>query len=314
MGFFLLLLQVFLCSIAQLAGHESLLIIGGSYPDGSEMNEVEVWSPSPECAINIKTCPVSGHPGVAFLDGNLYACGGLDTGNVTSMNTCYVYNIDDDEWREGPALKFTETPTSSSPAVQLWLATVGMTVTAVWRQNIGSMVYISTLVNNEWSEPIAVDGARCDLLMNIVALDEKHVALLDISPFDLPFHQYVEVINVETATRVTDVYMEWECLNAFLYNGQFTCLKREDSVSELWSLTFDEDFGDPTWSLVYDLPDDIFDTNGNMFYSQLTMVEGMLTAARPKEAAIFYLEEDQWRTDELEPREGSAFVVLPCNM
>ena len=60
------------------------MIIGGTigWPDGAEISEVEVWSPSLECGINIKDPPVTfpDYPAVSFFGENLYVCGGQSPG------------------------------------------------------------------------------------------------------------------------------------------------------------------------------------------------------------------------------------------
>ena len=46
MGNLFLFLQVTLFLATTSAAHEALVIIGGTYPDGSDLTEVEVWSPT----------------------------------------------------------------------------------------------------------------------------------------------------------------------------------------------------------------------------------------------------------------------------
>ena len=54
----ILLLFLSLFTMASSDAQEASVIIGGTYPDGSPVTEVEVWSPSTECSINIKDTPV----------------------------------------------------------------------------------------------------------------------------------------------------------------------------------------------------------------------------------------------------------------
>jgi len=327
----LLFLQVALLCISESAGHEALVIIGGIYPDGSEVTEVEVWSPSPECGINFKDPPITFEDlqfgsAVAFLDGNLFVCGGQGAVyppiqyNITLMNRCYVYSMADNEWSEGPNLKFFLT-SQPSINIQLWLATVGDTVVAVFRQDEYWGCYMSTLIDNEWSEPVPLDNFLGGRIFSMVALDENHFALLTISLPDFPQRQFIEIINVKTASRVTEVWNYGECLNGFLYNDQYSCSMfihiHEDGSytheSEVWSLTFQEDFSDPAWSVAYDLPDEIWN-DLSVWYNRMAVVDGMLTAAWPDAAIINYLDGDQWKTAALDiPRENSAVVVVPCN-
>jgi len=322
MGVVMLLLPVFLFSCLVVDAQESLLIFGGNYPDdgypddpGPETNKTEVWSPIGDCSIKIGDNPYSfqSQPGAAFLDDKFYVCGG----NGDDMNNCYTYNVVTGVWSQGPDLKFVAHPYPYRN--ELMLARVGSSIVAVFRQVGSSLpVMMSTLQDTEWSEPIPLGVFSGDQLWNMFALDEKHFALLIVSPFDIPYHQYVEIVDVETGTHVAEHATETECLNAFLYNDKFTCMKRGDGafgVSELWYITFDEDFGEPTWSLAYDLPDDIFDINYRVFYSNMMVLDGMLTSVWEKEALVAYLVGDEWILEDLEtPRNQANMVIAPCNI
>jgi len=309
--------------MATAAAHEAAVILGGNYPDGSGVMEVEVWSPSPECGINIKDIPVPfshlylSSP-FAFFDGNLYACGDQSgTYNITIHNRCYVYNLADNEWSEGPTMKFTRNPGD------LWLTTVGNYLVAVGKCYLvgkGFTRYMSILKDNEWSEPVPLDNFLGEAIFSMVALDENHFALLMISQADVPQRQFIEIINVETASRVTEVWNYGECLNAFLYNDQYSCSMwihiHEDGSytyeSEVWSLTFQEDFSNPTWNTAYDLPDEIWN-DVSAYYCRMAVVDGMLTGVWPDGGVVNYLDGDQWKTETLEIiRERSRVIVVPC--
>ena len=136
--------------------------------------------------------------------------------NLTLMNTCYVYNMADNEWSEGPTLKFIEYP-SSSIWIELWLATVGNSLVAVFKQNMWYTIYMSILIDNEWSEPIAVDPNPGEQIFSMVAIDEKHFALLQATLHS--GSESVEIINVETGSVIVNVPMDVMCFHGFLYNG-----------------------------------------------------------------------------------------------
>jgi len=321
----MLVLPVFLLSLLVVDAQDSLLIFGGNYPDdwspddpGPEINKTEVWSPFGDCSIKIGDNPYSFEwpPGAAFLDDKFYVCGGHGREPTEDMNKCYTYNVVTGVWSQGPSMKFSATsyPTGN----ELMLATVGSSIVAVFRQSAGMMMMMSTLQDTEWSEPIALGAFSGNELWNMFALDEKHFALLIISKFDIPYHQYVEIVDVETGTHIAEYATETECLNAFLYNEKFTCMKRGDGVfgvSELWYITFNEDFGEPTWSLAYDLPDYIFNINYRVFYSNMMVLDGMLTSVWEKEALVAYLVGDEWVLEDLEtPRNKANMVVAPCNI
>jgi len=306
------------------------VIIGGIYPDASETTEVEVWSPYPECGISINDTPIPFHDlqfgtSVAFLDGSLYVCGGQSghnqwAENITLSNSCYVYSMADNEWSEGPTLKFFLTP-QSSYQIQLWLATVGNSLVAVFKQSDPFVPYMSTLIDNEWSDPVPLDNFLGKRITSMVALDENHFALQTIDPLNTPSRQFIDIIDVETASRVAEIWNYGSCYNGFLYNHQYSCSLsthvHEDGSSthesEVWSITFQEDFGDPIWSVAYDLPDEIW--HNNMAYSdRMAVVDEMLTAVWPSLGVVNYLAGDLWKTEALEiPRRNSAVVVVPCH-
>ena len=60
------------------ASQDAVALFGGAYPDGYMDNEVEVWSHSSSCDLEIPSTPDSFRdgPGVAVLDDKIYVCGG----------------------------------------------------------------------------------------------------------------------------------------------------------------------------------------------------------------------------------------------
>ena len=80
----------------------------------------------------------------------------------------------------------------------------------------------------------------------------------------------------------------------------------------MWSLSFSEDFSEPTWSVVQSLPPGAPDTYYGFF---LTQLDGMLTCVFSKEAVVFYLEGYEWTSEEMKiPRVESGHVVIPCSV
>ena len=73
--------------------------MGGKYADGYVDNEVEVWSHSPDCGINIKNTPDSfvDRPGDAFQGNNLYVCGGRRIG-TDRMTVIYTVSLTTFGW------------------------------------------------------------------------------------------------------------------------------------------------------------------------------------------------------------------------
>jgi len=331
MGVLFLCLQALLYYRATSASHEALVIVGGTigWPDGAEISEVEVWSPSSECDVSIKDPPVTfpDYPAVSFFGENLFVCGGqipdnpYNVDNITLMNRCYMYSMADNEWSEGPTLKFFETPSSSSLKIDLFLATVGNSLVAVFKQSYSTYIplYMSTLVDDEWSDPIPFENNPGEALFGMVAIDENHFALIQATLHSGT--EFIDIIQVDTASVVVRVPMDRaSCFHGFLYNGQFSCVKDitegQERRREIWSLSFQGDFDDPTWSKAYDTD---YIPWAYVWYNKVAMLDGLLTVARLEDAIVNYHyqggDQDQWGAAALEiPREHAIIAVVPCNL
>ena len=123
----------------------------------------------------------------------------------------------DQEWSEGPTLKFlADEPYPCGSNFQLFLATVGDSLVAVFKQGHEGhycVIYMSTLVDNEWSEPIAIDHNPGEEIFSMVALDENHFALQHITMVSQT--EFIEVINIETASVVAMVPTDRMCYDGF---------------------------------------------------------------------------------------------------
>jgi len=287
-------------------------MVGGKYADGYVDNEVEVWTHSPECGINIKNTPDSfvDRPGVAVLENNLYVCGGQRIGTNSTSDDCDIYSLTDNVWTDGPTQPFNRTHNNGfDPQFKLRMATVGSTVVAAYQGNSyypdfePQEYQMSTLGAEGWSEPTSLGVSKGDL-QGMVALDVKHVAVWG--------GETIYIVNVDKLTVVAEV-LDVHCCLPFLYNNQYTCVK---SAKELISLSFSEDFSEPTWTVVQNLPADIFHAYEYDCYPYfMIQLDGMLTAVFSRDAVIFYLEGDEWKSDEMEiPRVESGHLVIPCNM
>jgi len=307
------------------------VIIGGTigWPDGAEISEVEVWSPSSECGVNIKDPPVTfpDYPAVSYFGENLFVCGGqipdnpYNVDNITLMNRCYMYSMADNEWSEGPTLKFFETPSSSSLNIELFLATVGNSLVAVFKQSYRTDIplYMSTLVDDEWSEPVPFENNPGEALFGMVAIDDNHFALIQATLHSNT--ESIDIIQVDTASVVVRVPLDHaSCWHGFLYNRQFSCVmdieEGQERRREIWSLSFKEDFDDPTWSLSYDAG---YIPWAYIWYNKVAMLDGLLTVARLEDAIVNYHyqggAQDQWGAAALEiPREHAIIAVVPCNL
>ena len=98
-------LALFLSHLGTTASQDALALFGGEYPDGYFDNEVEVWSPSSSCNLEIPSTPDSfiDAPGVGVLDDKIYVCGGHRIGTNHTTSTCDVYSLTDKTWSQGPS-------------------------------------------------------------------------------------------------------------------------------------------------------------------------------------------------------------------
>jgi len=304
------LTTVLLFAVSSLA-QEALVLVGGKYADGYLDNEVEVWSHSSNCGLNIKSTPdyFVDRPGVAAQENNLYVCGGNRIGTNSTSDDCDVYSLTDNAWTDGPTQPFNRTNNNGfGDQFKFRMSTVGSTVVAAYQDDIYYPIVpqeyqMSTLGKEGWSEPTSL-GVNYGEFQGMVALDEKHVALNSGSTYEM-----IYIVNVETLTVVAEVSLDFSCILPFMYNNQYTCVKR--GPEELMSLTFSEDFNEPTWTVLQSLPD-IFHVPEPYFMAQL---DGMLTGVFPREAVIFYLEGDEWKSEEMEiPRYDPGYVVIPCHV
>jgi len=304
------LTTLLLCVVSALA-QEAVVLVGGRYADRQNTFEVEVWSHSLDCGIDIKNTPdVFDHqPGVALLENNLYVCGGRRIGTNSPSDDCDIYSLADNVWTEGPKQTFNRT---GNPFENLQMTTVGLTVVAVYQGNSyypdfeSTKYQMSSLGEGGWSEPtlLNVSFSGGYGFRDLIALDENHVA------FSAVTDGTIYIVHVETETVVTEVYLNFQCYSPFLYNNQYTCVK--EGTEELVSLSFSEDFGEPTWTVVKSQLPMVFTNNHYGFYTQL---DGMITCVCSDEAVIFYLEDDEWKSEEMKiPRVESGHVVIPCAM
>ena len=122
-----LLLAFLLTYIGATTAQDAVALFGGEYPDGLMDNEVEVWSHSSSCNLEIPSTPDSFRdgPGVAVLEDKIYVCGGHRIGtNHTTSSTCDVYSLTENTWSEGPT--FSNHPT------RVHLTTVGSRLIAAY--------------------------------------------------------------------------------------------------------------------------------------------------------------------------------------
>jgi len=309
------------CVVTALA-QEALVLVGGKFGDGYVDNEVEVWSHSSDCGINIKNTPdfFIDRPGVAALENNLYVCGGRRIGTNSTSDDCDIYSLADNEWMDGPNQPFDRTDNDPfNYEFRFRMTTLGPTVVAAYQDHPEQEYQMSTLGEEGWSEPTSLGGTsnHGQTFLGLITLDEKHVALTAQQKYVYPMNVTIFIVNVETVTVVAEIPLDFVCYMPFLYNNQYTCVKvgsvNPDGAWDLLSLSFSEDFDEPTWTVVQSLPPDIFEFDMYNYRYFMTQMDGMLTGVFTKEAVIFYLEGDEWKSEEIKiPRDEPGHVVIPC--
>jgi len=309
-------LAIFLLCLETARAHEALILVGGKYSDGYQNTEVEVWSHSPDCGINISNTPdaFADGPKVGVLDDDLYVCGGYRIGTNYNSDKCDIYSLTDNEWREGPPLPFNRNDYDQPffPGI----ASTGSTIVAAYEQfSQGPPVFLSMLSESGWSVPVTLDTSLDKHFVDIVALDAKHVALRSRC-FGICPNETIFIVNFETATVVGEVVTDFNCGKPFLYKNQYTCLREVGDPLDygpIMTLSYNQDLTNQTWTPLPDLPGD-WSCGDRALYS-MTEVDGMLTVFCPQTTSLIFLDEEEWKSGDLEiPREYPGFVVIPCNM
>merc|ERR1719495_2797417 len=220
---FLPYLAVFLLSCGSALAEEALVIVGGLYPDGYQDNEVEVWSHSADCGLSINKTPDSfiEGPGVGFYEKDLYVCGGRRIGTSHKQDTCDVYSTMDDEWREGPTLKFNTSTDGFGNSFYLSMVAIGSKLVA-----FNNHYEFSSLEGTEWSEPAStnIEDVCVGGPPEIMAFDNSHVARRCWRRFPYTGED-VYFFNVENASITASVHLEeFSCKSPVMYNSTCTSL------------------------------------------------------------------------------------------
>jgi len=294
---------------------EAVVIIGGTYPDGYADNEVEVWSPSPDCPLEVPSTPDAfiDTPGAEFYQDSLYVCGGHRIGTTHTRDTCDVYNFAEKDWSQGSPLK-----TNSS---HLSLARVGSNLAAVYsNEDDHFRLVVSFLEDSGWVESFPLDAEAPDGgELHLVVLDDEHLAIQ--VPWNTnnpnPYEERLFIVDTETG-KLSNLTINFRCEKPFMFNNLLTCVRGnlfEDR--ELVALSFDDaEFSNPTWSVVGTIPTEIWDAQHTYYESRAVVVlDGLLAVVMSDFGAIFYLEEGDWKTVGLDiSRFEPAVFVMNCNL
>ena len=326
------LLAFLLTYIGATTAHDAVALFGGGYPDGFMDNEVEVWSHSSSCNLEIPSTPDSFRdgPGVAVLEDKIYVCGGHRMGTSHTTHTCDVYSMTDKAWTAGPSFNKDTHP------LKVHLATVGSRlVTAYTMENrtdgdwgpTTDQLVVSVLdpvTSQEWRMLTLLECDNCwSYLSGFGKVDENHVGIVEVFPTEYPPKndtRTLHVVNVETGKAMTvDTPDFAHCGNAFVFDGLFTCLfpvAGSDIDRDLYSLTYNgEDDLKHEWTKIGSIPKGDYYHAVNGPFLQL---DGMLTSLNNLNDGLIYwkdeLEDEEWKTAEIEiPRQDVGWAILQCS-
>merc|ERR1711970_922495 len=87
------LISILLSYLGTAVSQDAVALFGGEYPDGYFDNEVEIWSHSSSCNLEIPSTPDSfgDAPGVGVLDDEIYVCAHGNSG--VQADCCIYYSI-----------------------------------------------------------------------------------------------------------------------------------------------------------------------------------------------------------------------------
>jgi len=307
----LLLCATFLLlGVEKIQAQEALLLLGGHYLDGYMDNEVEVWSHSSECNLDIPSTPDSfvTKPGVALFQEHVYVCGGDRIGTTHTHDTCDKYSLKDNVWTQGLSLK--------SNSTNVYLTTAGTSLLAAYRNEDENLV-VSTLDSEEsgWIETFPLDGPFPQPFFSFAALDDKHVAISATYNY-YPFEEKIHVLEVETG-EVATMTIDWSCNYPVMYNNNLTCVRTvEQQRVEILALTdVEEGFTNPTWSVIETPPLEFFAGEFGPQILPMVVLDGMLTFVDIHIARLYYWEGEEWKSGEIDfPKQDTSFLVIPCNL
>ena len=327
MGLLELLMAFFLKFLGTATAQDAIALFGGKYPDGFMDNEVEVWSHSSSCNLEIPSTPDSFRdgPGVAVLADKIYVCGGHRMGTSHTTNTCDVYSMTEKTWTAGPSFNKDTHP------LGVHLTTVGSRLVAAytmenrtegdWGPTTDQLVVavLDPETSPEWSIITVLECDNCWYsFIGFGKVDENHVGLVEVYPTAPRNETTLHVVNVETRKdMLVDTPNSAHCVAGFVFNGLFTCLfpvAGSDVDRDLYSLTYNGEGGlEHDWTKIGSLP-------RNGYYHDILgpflQLDGMLTCSR-NDGIIYWkekLDDEVWKSAELEiPRLGAGWAILQCD-
>jgi len=298
---------MFFLNLGTMQAEEALVMVGGEYFDGYMDNEVEVWSHSPDCELEIPSTPDSfkDAPGVSFFQDNVYVCGGSRVGTTHTHDICDVYSLTDKTWRQGPSLKSN---ISQNTDARVHMTRIGSVLLAAF-ENDDKNVSFNILDSNEmeWIETFPLDYPLNTNFWSPLVFDEKHVGIHEVYAY-YPRVEKIHIINIEEAKEVTTIETDFDCEQPVMYNNNLTCYTYAVDYCKFIALThMDEGFTNPTWTdLDMKIPTSDMGT--------MLVLDGMLTNLKTDIAMLSYWEDQEWKTGTLAiPRIETGISVMNCN-
>merc|ERR1711970_231005 len=296
-------LSILLSYLGTAVSQDAVALFGGEYPDGYFDNEVEIWSHSSSCNLEIPSTPDSfgDAPGVGVLDDQIYVCGGHRIGTNHTTSTCDVYSLTDNTWSEGPSLINQSLPN------RVFMTTIGSRMIAAYMVN-GDQLVVSTLLTGATPEWRILTTIECwSNIAGIGKVDVNHIGIGLVDAFEWGKNDYwVHVVNLETGKddkvhtpNISDTSFPVYCSYGFVYNDLFTCALG----LEFYSLTYNgEEASQHEWNLIGNIP--ISNTNPNNVIGPYLQLDGKLTSLSFVSVGLIYwreeFEDEEWQTAEIE--------------
>jgi len=264
---------------------EALVMIGGDYLPGFLDNEVEVWSPSVTCDLEIVPTPdyFTEVPGAALLGDQIFVCGGSYI-HGHPRDLCDIYDIPEAMWREGPAL--------ASKLSGIKMATVGETLVAVaGTQNLVLAIEMLKPGTNSWQESLLTPNVQWYMwLEDLLVLNDNEVGIPLVETVGT---RHFYILNVNTG-EVREVDNLPECEHSFIYQNLISCVQEKEGEQVILSaVDMEEDFTGMVWEEVETIPDNVWYQMEN-HERIIRVVDSKLTIIHPQEGDVFYKEDGDW--------------------
>jgi len=283
---------------------EALVMVGGDYLPGFLDNEVEVWSPSNTCDLEVLPTPdyFNGVPGAALLGDQIFVCGGSYI-HGQPRDLCDIYDIPEARWREGPAL--------ASKLSGIKMATVGETLVAVAGTQNHIAIEMLKPGTNSWTESFPIPDMQWFMwLEDLLVFNDNEVGI-PVVQTTMTRHFYILNVNTGDVREVDNLP---DCEHSFIYQHLISCVQEKEGEQIILSaVDMEEDFTGMVWEEVETIPDNVWYP---MDYHEriIRVVDSKLTIVHPLQGDVFYKEDEDWVNGGTLKvlRERPTSVIVPC--